>query len=201
MWVLGKSGSASQAASVAERAMTDGDADLRIVGLRLARQIEYDIVAAVSKLVDDPSSRVRRECLVALKTTKSQDVPGLWARLASGYDGLDRWYLEALGIAADGRWDACLAARARLKPGAADSLAGRRLTWRSRGTGTAARLAEIISDTKTPLADLPGYLRALDYQSTRSRHQAALALVTGEYGEDTERSGLVIREALEWSSE
>ncbi len=197
VWVLGKSGSASQAAGVAERAMADGDADLRIVGLRLARQIEYDIVTAVSKLADDPSSRVRRECLVALRTTKSPDVPALWARLASGYDGVDRWYLEALGIAAEPRWDACLAAWAKLKPDAADSLAGRRIIWRSRATGTAARLAEIISDTKTPLADLPGYLRALDYQPTHFRHQAALALVTGEYGEDTERSGLVIREALE----
>ena len=196
VWVLGKSGSASQAADVAERAMADGDADLRIVGLRLARQIEYDIITAVSRLADDPSSRVRRECLVALRTTKSPEVPALWARLASGYDGVDRWYLEALGIAAEPWWDACLAAWAKLKPDAFDSAAGRRIIWRSRATGTAARLAEIISDTKTPLADLPGYLRALDYQPTHFRQAAALALVTGEHGEDTERSGLVIREAL-----
>jgi len=196
LWVLGKSGTPAEAAAAAEGAMKARNADLRIVGLRLARQIEYDLVLAVSRLVEDPSPRVRRECLVALKTTKSQQVPRLWARLAAGYDGRDRWYLEALGIAADGRWDACLAAWNKQSPDAADSAAGRRITWRSRGTRTAARLAEIISDANTPTADLPGYLRALDYQPAKARHQAALALVTGEHGKDADRTGLVIREAL-----
>ena len=196
LWVLGKSGSPAESVAVAERAMRERNADLRIVGLRLARQIEYDMVQAVGRLVDDPSPRVRRECLVALKTTNSGEVPGLWARLAAGYDGRDRWYLEALGIAADGRWDACLAAWEKRVPDAADSPAGRNITWRSRGTKTAARLAEIILDEKTPSGDLLRYLRALDYQPAKPRHDAALALVTGDHGGDRDRAGLGIREAL-----
>ena len=196
LWVLGKSGAPVRAADVAKRAMGFKHPDLRIVGLRLARQIESDVVQAVGRLAEDPSPRVRRECLVALKPTKSDRVPELWARLAAGYDGRDRWYLEALGIAADGRWDACLAAWHKRSPDAADTPAGRNITWRSRGAETASKLAAIISDPETPTDTLPRFFRALDYQSTRARQDAALALVTGDHGKNADRSGLVIREAL-----
>jgi putative membrane-bound dehydrogenase-like protein len=196
LWVLGKSGDQAAAARAVEEALACQHPDLRIVGLRLARQIEHDVVPLVAGLVGDPSPRVRRECLVALRTSKSQRVPRLWARLAATYDGKDRWYLEALGIAADGRWDACLAAWKATNPNNLDGPDGRNIVWRSRGSETAARLAKIIIDPATPVAELPRYLRALDFQTAESRNQAAWQLVVADHGRDRGRAGLIVAEAL-----
>ena len=196
LWVLGKSASGAEAAGVVETAMMSEHPDLRIVGLRLARQTEYDVMEAVSRLSSDKIARVRRECLVALKTVSSDKVASVWADLASQYDGEDRWYLEALGLAADGRWDACLAAWRKRTPQAEKTPAGRDILWRSRARDSASRLADIISDATTPVADLPRYLRALDFQAQAPRQAAALALITRDHGRDAGRANLVIREAI-----
>ena len=177
LWVLGKSGSPAESVGVAERAMRDKNADLRIVGLRLARQIEYDMVQAVGRLVDDPSPRVRRECLVALKTTKSQKVPGLWARLAAGYDGRDRWYLEALGLSSDLNADACFAAWLAKVGEKWDTPAGRDVIWRVRAKAAPAYIAKILKNKNTPPETHPRYIRALDFHSGPEKEKALEALL------------------------
>lgn len=194
LWVLGKLPGHGPAA--VKLAMGDSDPDVRTVALRLARQLELDVVPLVEQLVDDSSPRVRRECLIALRTTKSPRVPGMWARLAARHDGRDRWYLEALGIAADGRWDACLDAWQENEADRAKTRAGRDILWRSRGSRTAAGLARIILDPDTSLQELPRYLRALDYQAQEARNLAALQLVLADQGDNPQRQALVVGEAL-----
>src|SRR5262249_6166246 len=82
----------------------DKDADFRVLAARVvvqfsppgARPFEAD---GMKILVRDPSAAVRREALLALRT-----VDPAWAKrwiieLAKKYDGKDRFYLEAVGIA------------------------------------------------------------------------------------------------------
>src|SRR5690554_3403603 len=88
-----------------ELASKDPDADIRIVGLRAARQLKVNLVPFLKTLVNDADAQVRREAAIALRNLKAPEAPELWTQLANQHDGNDRWYLEALGIGADGQWD------------------------------------------------------------------------------------------------
>lgn len=157
-----------------ETALADANPDLRITALRAARQCGYDVVAYVSKLVHDPAPEVRRECAIALRHEDSKMAAGLWADLAAAHEAGDRWYLEALGIGADGRWEARFAAWLRKVGSNWNTPAGRDIVWRSRASGTPEYLARIITDPTTPSPELPRYLRAFDFLPATPAKQQAL---------------------------
>ena len=50
-------------------------------------------------LVNDPDAGVRRELILALRNMQTPQVGDALRRLAASWDGQDRWYLEALGLA------------------------------------------------------------------------------------------------------
>ncbi len=149
-----------------EQAMADADSDIRLMSLRIARMHKMDVLPVIEKLVDDESSHVRRECLIALRGVDSEKSAELWAKLAQQHDGKDRWYLEAIGIAAQGRWDRCLDAWLKLIDGNWQTEAGRDIVWRSRGSRTPELLAEILRQPKQEKTMLERYVRAFDFQSS-----------------------------------
>lgn len=59
-----------------------------------------DLIAITKRLVNDESPQMRRELAIALRHSKSPEMPSLWAQLAKQHEGQDRWYIEALGIGA-----------------------------------------------------------------------------------------------------
>ena len=123
-------------------AMADVDPDIRITGIRAARQLSN--AGARETLVQTASEKtatsvtfeeqlvrlplldiftnnpipmeVLREVAIALRHSKIKNKADYWARLAIQHDGKDRWYLEALGIGAGNDWDACIAAIKKLAP-------------------------------------------------------------------------------------
>ncbi|MFO0905605.1 MAG: PVC-type heme-binding CxxCH protein [Pirellulales bacterium] len=195
LWALGKLPGVEHAAYV-QAAIGDADSDLRIVGLRLARQLKLDLQPILKKLVVDASPAVRRECAIALRHSKLADAPQLWAELAAAHTGHDRWYLEALGIAADQQWDAYLDAWLAKVGSQWNSAAGRDILWRSRSSKTSALLAQIIRDEQTSLGELPRYFRAFDYQSGPNKEAALVELAFAAPGADAERSKLIAAESL-----
>jgi putative membrane-bound dehydrogenase-like protein len=60
-------------------------------------------------LADDPDAGVRRELILALRDLPTAKVGPALRTLAARWDGQDRWYLEALGLALRGREPAFLA--------------------------------------------------------------------------------------------
>ncbi len=157
LWLLGNiEGSGKQHIDAATR---DPDANIRMTGLRAARRWKLDILPYVRKLAQDESPQVRRECLIALRGVKGAEADALWADLAAQHTGRDRWYLEALGIAADGDWDARLSAWLTKVGDDWNSPAGCDVVWRSRAAQTPKLLEEIIRDPATPRDLLPRYLR------------------------------------------
>ncbi len=106
--------------------------DLRIAGLRAARQLNANVLGVVTSLINDKDPQVRRECALALHFNKSADAPKLWADLADQYDGKDRWYLEALGIGAADQWDSFFAAYVQKVGDPLKSAAGKDIVWRAR---------------------------------------------------------------------
>ena len=60
-------------------------------------------LAALLPLADDPDAGVRRELILALRNVATADAGSALRKLAQAWDGQDRWYLEALGLALDKR--------------------------------------------------------------------------------------------------
>jgi putative membrane-bound dehydrogenase-like protein len=159
-------------------AIKDQDPNIRIVGLRTARELKLDVVPLVKALVKDSSPQVRRECAIALRHNESAEAPGLWTQLALQHDGQDRWYLEALGIGADKNeakyFDSWIAAVGSNW----NTPAGRDIIWRSRAPKAPALLVKIITDPKTTEAERPRYIRALDFITGPEKDAALLDLAT-----------------------
>ena len=200
LWVLSKWDGIGW--GLAADALDDRDPNLRITALRAFRQslpakgIEMrkgqdgpvavrlpadDLLAsAIGALADDGDPAVRREAALSLRGNLSSEAPAVWATLAEQYDGADRWYLEALGIAAAGQWDRFLPQYlARLGPDWAEEPAARDVVWRSRAANTPELLARMIRDPQVPADEVPRMLRALELQpgdaATAQRAELAFA--------------------------
>lgn len=159
-------------------AIKDQNPDIRITGLRIARALNRDVQSLVKVLVLDPDAAVRRECAIALRGSKSPEMPALWVQLAQQYDGRDRWYLEAMGIAADLRSDDCFQAWKTAVGDRWNTPAGREIIWRVRSKHAPALLAQLIVDKNTSASDRSRFLRSLDFIKGPEKEAALLELIT-----------------------
>jgi putative membrane-bound dehydrogenase-like protein len=167
------------AAKYVDLAMRDTSSDVRIAALRIARERTLDVPGYIRTLAKDTSPQVRREAALALFRNTSPDAPALWADLARQHDGKDRWYLEALGIGAEGQWDACLAAWLKSVGDAAlKTPAGRDIVWRSRSKDTPALLVRLIRDSATTPKERDRYMRSLDFIRGPEKEKALLELLS-----------------------
>ncbi len=151
--------------------------DLRIVGLRLARQNNLGMLPIVEQLKQDRSPQVRRELAIALRHLPDAQAAELWADLALQHDGLDRWYLEALGIGADQQWDRFFDAWLLKVGDAWNTPAGRDIIWRARTPKACSYLAQIIAQTATE-EEQYRYFRAFDFHSGDAKLAALTKLLT-----------------------
>jgi putative membrane-bound dehydrogenase-like protein len=161
-------------------AIKETNPELRITGLRIARQVKLDTIPLIKALAHDSSAQVRRECAIALRHHNSPEAPKLWADLALQHDGQDRWYLEALGIGADRQWDTFLDAWLAGIGEHWDSPAGRDIVWRSRAKKTPALLVKIIADKNLTAQDREHYFRSLDFIDGPEKEAALLELLTAK---------------------
>jgi putative heme-binding domain-containing protein len=67
------------------------------------------LLPLLGNLSSDPNPAVRREVAIALRDVPYIDCRYMLLNLVKGYDGQDRYYLNALGIAADGKQEALFA--------------------------------------------------------------------------------------------
>ncbi len=98
----------------------DADAQVRLTAFRALRKVQPSVLAEARRLSADASPAVRREVALALGGVPFEQRRDLLLELAATYDGGDRWYLEALGIAAtgaeDGLYTALLTSLPRREP-------------------------------------------------------------------------------------
>lgn len=175
-WLLGQmSGKENK---YIKRALTDQNEEVRVLGLRLADLVQKNPLKVIAQLAEDASARVRAECAVHLRHHNSPEAAELWAILAAQHDGADRWYLEALGIGAEGKWDACLAAETELDY-KRNPAGWNDVIWRSRGTKTPAALSQVILAAPES-EDVPRYIRAFDFQSASDQKIEALLAVASD---------------------
>ena len=158
-------------------AARDANPDIRIVALRATRRIGADVMPIAERLVRDPSPAVRREVALSLRHEKSQRAAALWAELARQYDGHDRWYLEALGIAADRQWDTIFATWFALVGDGWNTTPGRDVVWRARSPRALPLLERLASDASVNASERLRYFRALDFHPAEGRQRTLLALL------------------------
>ena len=179
------------------RAASDSDPRVRAAAARMTAQVREPIAQTVmEKLAGDSSAQVRRAVAIELRRYAATDfAPQIWARLAEQYDGTDRWYLEALGLAAEGHWDQCLDAwLARAGEDAWRTPAGRMLIARSRGKQTLKKLAELIVNSTTPSEEIPHLLRAIDFNLSAENRDSLLVLMQNAKQLPEDRQTLILSE-------
>lgn len=76
---------------------------LRVTAYRALKGRNESLLKYAGVAVDDPSPAVRREVAISLRDVPWEKCHGLIEELMRNYDGKDRWYLEALGMALDGK--------------------------------------------------------------------------------------------------
>ena len=101
IWLMAQLGSAGQQA--ATRLLDDPDPNVRLTSFRALRGSRAEVLPLAAQLAQDPSAAVRREVALALRDVPYPQMRALGLQLADGYDGTDRYYLEALGLAWDGK--------------------------------------------------------------------------------------------------
>ncbi|MFN7119111.1 MAG: PVC-type heme-binding CxxCH protein [Saprospiraceae bacterium] len=178
LWLLAR---LSNSDSYLKEALADSDENIRITGIRAARYLNKNIITIIKNVVNDASPQVRREAAIALRGHKSAEAPALWAQLAAQHDGKDRWYLEALGIGAQGNEDAYFAAWQKQMGTNWNTPAGRQIVWRSRSKAAIPLLAQIIQSVNE--SEMLPYFRAFDFHQDASKQQVLADLAVNSQGE------------------
>lgn len=77
----------------------------RLVAFRVLRATSdtASMLKYAGQMATDSSVAIRREVAIALRDVPLEDCRDVILKLIDGYDGQDRWYLEALGTAMDGK--------------------------------------------------------------------------------------------------
>ncbi len=134
------------------------DERLRQQYIRLVQSIGSRLFTKMSpqqwkRFIDDPSPGLRREVLLALRDVDAVSIKPLILELAKKYDGNDRFYLEAIGIAVGHdpkRREIILADFAKQFPEWNDRVAG--LVWELRPPSMMPVLGKRLADAKVSAA-------------------------------------------------
>lgn len=176
-----------------DEAINEKDADLRIAGIRAARELDADVIGVVKKLKNDSDAQVRRECIIALHKMKSPEAAQLWVDLADKYDGSDRWYLEALGIGAADQWDAFFDAYLKKHPDVLQNAQGRDIVWRARTDKSLPFLEKLAGDANTDLKSRLRYFRAFDFNNSPKKTQAMLQMIANNKNGDVQLNAVLLQ--------
>ena len=173
-------------------AINQKDPDIKIAGLRAARQSHTNITGFVAALVHDTDPAVRRECALALHHDKSPVSATLWATLAQQHDGKDRWYLEALGIGAAGQWDNFFEAYHRQVKDPLQSDGGKDIIWRSRSSKTLPLLAALATDSGNSWRSRQRYFRAFDFNNGPAKTKTLISMIAGNTSNNIQLNVLLL---------
>jgi putative membrane-bound dehydrogenase-like protein len=173
LWLLGNiKGRGEQ---YVNEAIADKDENIRMTGIRLGTELKISMIPVLQKLSKDASTQVRREVALALHHNTAPEAAEIWTTLAQQYDGKDRWYLEALGIAADNQWDTFFAKWAATVGENWKTGANKDIVWRSRSKESIGRLASLITESNEK--ERLKYFRAFDFQKDASKTDVLLTLI------------------------
>ena len=176
VWLLAQLGERGQ--KVVVGLLKHADGQTRATAFQALRQVGYSGLLDVAKrLASDPSPVVRREVAVAMRDVPFAKSSEILLKLADGYDGQDRMYLEAWGIGCTGKEEAVFAALegARAKGDWTPSFA--RLAWRLTPTAGAKGFAARAASSSIDLADRLAAVTALGFTASQESADGLVGLI------------------------
>jgi len=191
-WVLVKMKNANPQAYI-QQAIKSDNADLRIMGIRAAQELNADLLAVLNELVNDKDAQVRRECAVVLRHNKAPEAAALWTKLAIQHDGKDRWYLEALGIGADKQWDRFFAEYLNTIKNPLLTEGSRDIVWRARTDMSLPYLSTLAADAKEPLKSRLRYFRAFDFNESDAKSTALINIIKQNTSNDVQLNKIALQ--------
>lgn len=177
--------------SYVDQALSDENSDIRITGLRVARQLNQALIPRLTKMAEDESPQVRREVAIAIRHLDPVDTEDIWVSLAESYPHGDRWYLEALGIASDLNPEIFFSAWRKQVGNEWNTPSGRDIVWRVRSKSAVPLLASLIQDSGST-QEMAKYFRALDFHVDGSKNQFLAAMLGGDRPDQTEMDYLLL---------
>ena len=130
VWLLAQLG--DKGVALVRKELASADDTRRLVAFRALRAADRDVFALCESLARDKSAAVRREVALALRDFKTPAAVATLVTIAEQFDGQDRSYLEAIGLASTDREAVVHAAIAKVlaKPALEWTPAYAWLTWR-----------------------------------------------------------------------
>ena len=170
VWLLAQLG--DKGVALARKELASADDTRRLVAFRGLRAAGRDVFALCESLAKDKSPAVRREVAIALRDFKTPAAIAVLVTIAQQFDGQDRAYLEAIGLAATDREAAVHAAiaKAMSAPALEWSPAYAWLTWRLHPASTVRDIRARLLSGKLNETDLKRDLTTLAF--TRSGEAA-----------------------------
>ena len=207
LWALGNLNiPKAQKIKYIKNGLGDANPDLQITAIRMAVLLQDQI--AYSDIYDDidfenANPALLRAILVGMRQWMLEPTPQeadqlveTWATIASMYRSPDRWFLEALGIAAENHWDACLAKwRANFSGDPMASTEMKDILWRSRGKSTVAELGGIIKHPSTTADQTKRYFRALDFLNSDDKANILAEIAFSDVDYEIDKSNVVLMES------
>lgn len=177
VWLLAELGAEGLAKVESQLATTDPL--MRIAAFRALRRVNHRVLVHAKALANDASAAVRREVALALRDVPFADARELLLTLARGYDGRDRFYLEAWGTGCTGKEAetyAALAATQNEKDAAKWTPAYANLVWRLTPADAVAAFAARAGSTQLTETERLAATTALGFIPTRDAANALLDL-------------------------
>ncbi|MDB6152980.1 MAG: hypothetical protein JWL90_1433 [Chthoniobacteraceae bacterium] len=141
-WLLAQMGD-SGVAKVTPLLDSENDS-VRLVAYRALRRANQNVAAMAARLADDKSAAIRREVALTMRDLPLEQSRDTLLKIARGFDGVDRTYLEAFGTGCEGKENEIYAALSK----SAGTVAGQ---WSEAFAWMAWRLGapEAVADFKT----------------------------------------------------
>ncbi|MEM8896770.1 MAG: PVC-type heme-binding CxxCH protein [Bacteroidota bacterium] len=190
LWLLGIL--PEKGGSYLKEALADENPNMRIIGIRMARQKGLAGTSITQPLLKDPAPEVRRELAISLYQQDSPEAIHQWVKLASQYDGKDEWYLEALGIGAMDKWETCMTALQDEVGAEWIQEEGKDLVWRSRTASSLPALADIILASKEE-KEISKMFRAFDFHEGTEKEGILKELLIAEHEKAANVKTLVLQ--------
>ena len=170
VWLLAQLG--DKGVAIARKELASADDTRRLVAFRALRAANRDVFSLCESLAKDKSAAVRREVALALRDFKTPAAIATLVTIAQQFDGQDRAYLEAIGLASTDREPVVHAAIAKVMatPSLEWTPAYAWLTWRLHPASAVREVRARLLSGKLSEIDLKRDLTTLAF--TRSAEAA-----------------------------
>jgi putative membrane-bound dehydrogenase-like protein len=173
--------------ALAEETLRAPDPRFRVLGVRALKENDRARFLELTRpLRKDPDPQVRREILLELRDVAGDEAARAIAELAGGFDGHDRFYLAAIGIASRGREDAVFRKLKESWGGAFGPIAAS-ILWELRPPEAAPFLSGLLKEEGRPEAERVLIARALVELDGEPPALAILDLLESKAGAELKR--------------